>query len=105
MDSMYRPHRSVWWLIIGISGISGLAWFANTYTPDSWQMIIFFITLIAVIILSLLLFFLNNVRHVLLITGGLLILLVLRYLGLREIIYPLLLVASLLSLELMLRKR
>ena len=105
MDGMYRPHRSVWWLIIGISGISALAWFANAYTPDSWQLILIFFTLITTVTMCLLLYFLNNVRHVLLITGGLLILLVLRLLGLREIIYPLLLIASLLSLELMFRKR
>lgn len=105
MYFMYRPQRSVWFLIIGISGISGLAWFANTYTPDSWEKIVIVFIFIATIITSILLYFLNNVRHILLITGGLLILLVLRYLGLREIIYPLLLAASLLSLELMLRKR
>ncbi len=105
MDVMHRPHRSVWWLIIGISGISALAWYANTHTPDSWQMIALFFVLATIIVLSLLLYFLNNVRHVFLITGGMLILLLLRLLGLREIIYPLLLIASLLSLELMLRKR
>ncbi len=102
---MLRPRRSIWWFIIGISGISGLAWFANTYTPDSWQKIVLLFTFIATTITSILLYFINNVRHILLITVGFLILLILRLLGLREIIYPLLLVASLLSLELMLRKR
>ncbi len=102
---MLRSHRSVWWLFMSISGVSALAWFANTYTPDSGQRIMILFVLITIIIASLLLYFLNNVRHILLITGGLLILLFLRYLGLREIIYPLLLVASLLSLELVLRKR
>ena len=105
MDSMYRPHRSFWWLITGISGVSALAWLTNTYTPDSWQMIVIFFILITLITSSLLLYFLKNARHILLITGGLLILLLLRFFGLREIIYPLLLAASLLSLELMLRKR
>lgn len=105
MYFMYHTRRSIWWLVIGITGIIGFAWFTNTYTPDSWQMIVIFFTLIIAILISLLLYFVNNVRHILLITGGLLILLVLRYLGLREIIYPLLLAASLLSLELMLRKR
>lgn len=104
-SSMHRSHRSIWWLIIGISGVSALAWFANTYTPDSWQRITLFFALITIISTSLLLYFLNNVRHIFLITGGMLILLLLRLLGLREIIYPLLLIASLLSLELMLRKR
>lgn len=102
---MHRSHRSVWWLIISITGISAMAWLVNTYTPNSWQLITIFFALIVTIITSLLLYLLNNVRHILLVTGGLLILLLLRLLGLREIIYPLLLVASLLSLELMLRKR
>ncbi len=105
MDTMHLPHRSIWWLIAGISGVSVLAWFTNTYIPDSWQMIAIFIALITLIIGSFLLYFLKNARHVLLITGGLLILLALRLFNLREIIYPLLLAASLLSLELMLRKR
>ncbi len=102
---MHLPHRSIWWLIAAISGVSALAWFTNTYAPDSWQMIVIFIALITIIIGSFLLYFLNRVRHILLITGGILILLILRLFGLREIIYPLLLAASLLSLELMLRKR
>lgn len=102
---MHFPHRSILWLIAAISGISALAWFTNTYTPDSWQLVIIFFALITLITGSLLLYFLKNARHVLLITGGLLILLVLRFFGLREIIYPLLLIASLFSLELMLRKR
>lgn len=105
MNTMYRPRRSVGLLIVCISGISALAWFANTYTPDSWQTVITLFTLITVIITSLLLYFLNNVRHILIITGGIVVLLILRYWGLREIIYPMLLMAVLFSLELMLRKR
>lgn len=102
---MYRPHRSIRWLIVGISGISALAWFANTYAPDSWQLIAIFFVFAATIIMSLLSYVLNNVRHVFLIALGVLIILFLRLLGLREIIYPLLLAATLLSIELMLRKR
>lgn len=98
-------YHSVWWPVITISGVSALAWFVNSYTPDSWQYIAMFFTLVALIITSFLHYLLNNVRHILLITGGVLILLLLRLLGLREIIYPLLLAATLLSLELMLRKR
>lgn len=102
---MLHPRRSIWWLIAGVTTISSLAWFANTYTPDSWQMIAIFLALITIIATSFLLYFLNNVRHIFLIIGGFLILLILRLLGLREIIYPLLLLASLVSIELMLKKR
>lgn len=92
-------------IAIVAASVSALAWFVNSYTPDSWQHITIFFALIAIIIATLFFSILNNVRRVLLITGGVLILLLLRLLGLREIIYPLLLLASLLSLELMLRKR
>lgn len=102
---MFRPHRSVWWLFMSISGISALAWFTNTYTPDSWQEVITIFVVITIIISSFLLYFLNTMRHILLITGGLLVILILRFWGLREVIYPMLLIASLFSLELMLRKR
>lgn len=102
---MLRSHRSIWWLFMSISGISALAWLANTYTPDSWQTVTVLFTLITVIITSFLVYFLKNVRHILLITGGLLVILILRYWGLRDIFYPMLLAAVLVSLELMLRKR
>lgn len=102
---MFRPHRSIWWLFVGISGISALAWLTNANAPDSWQVMLLFLILITAITISLLLYFINNMRHIFFITGGLLILLMLRFLGLREIIYPILLIASLLSIELLLRKR
>lgn len=92
-------------IAIVAAAVSFLAWFVNAYSPDSWQRIAIFFVLIAIIITLLSFSFLNNVRRVLLITGGVLILLLLRLLGLREIIYPLLLTATLLSIELMLRKR
>lgn len=92
-------------IVIVVTAVSTLAWFINTYAPDSWQMIAIFFVLAALIIMNFLNYLLNNVRHILLITTGILIVLLLRLLGLREIIYPLLLAATLLSIELMLRKR
>lgn len=92
-------------IAIVVTAVSTLAWFVNSYTPDSWQCIAIFFALTAIIIATLFFSLLNNVRRVFLITSGVLILLFLRLLGLREIIYPLLLLAFLLSLELMLRKR
>lgn len=91
--------------LIIVAGISAIAWFVNAYAPDSWQHIAMFFALTAIILSALLFSLLHNVRRVLLITGGILILLFLRLLGLREIIYPLLLAATLLSIELLLRKR
>lgn len=92
-------------IVIDVAAVSFLAWFVNAYSPDSWQRIAIFFVLAAIIIATLSFSLLNNVRRVLLITSGVLILLLLRLLGLREIIYPLLLLASLLSIELVLRKR
>lgn len=92
-------------IVVVAAGISFLAWFATAYSPDSWHRIALFFVFIAVIVAAPLFSLLNNVRHVFLITAGVLIFLLLRLLGLREIIYPLLLAATILSVELMLRKR
>lgn len=101
-----RPNpRNIWWLIVAICGICVLAWFVNTYPPHSWQLFIVFFTLVFITSLFLLLYLINNVRRSILLSSGLSIFLLLRLLNLRELIYPLLLVASLLSLELLLTKR
>lgn len=92
-------------IAIVVTAVSTLAWFINSYTPDSWQRIGIFFILITIILSSLLIPLLNNVRRIFLVTGGVIILLLLRLLGLREIIYPLLLIACLVSLDLLLRKR
>ena len=92
-------------IVIVVTAASALAWFVNSYAPDSLQRIGIFFILVTIILSSLLFPLVNNVRRVLLIICGLLIFLLLRLLGLREILYPLLLAATLLSLELMLKKR
>ncbi|OGG29174.1 hypothetical protein A2973_01655 [Candidatus Gottesmanbacteria bacterium RIFCSPLOWO2_01_FULL_49_10] len=97
--------RSVWWLIGFVSGISALAWLVNNYSPDSLKIHVLFFSIIFCTSFCLLLYLINNVRRCLLISSGFVVFLVLRSLQLRELLYPLLLVATLLSLELMLRKR
>ncbi len=102
---MRGTQRNVWWLILGITGLSGLAWFMNTIPPDSMSQIIEFLLIILVTSFVSAQFLLNNVRRAVLVSVGFSIFLVLRYLGLRDPIYLILLVASLISLEMLLSKK
>ncbi len=97
--------RNVWWLILGASGISGLAWLTNTYGPAGPFMIQAFFALVFVTVFCFGLFFLNHTRRALLAAMGITGLLLLRLLLLREIYYTVLLAASLVSLEVYLNKR
>jgi len=99
-----KKERNTWWLILAISGISTLAWFTNTYTPQGSMSLVFFI-LIFFTTVTFGLFISNNIRRSLLFSFGIVGFLLLRLLGLREFFYPLLLVASLVSLEVYLNKR
>ncbi len=92
-------------LILGISGVSLLGWFVNTYTPDSLFRLVLFFLIIAATVFFTSLFFLKIVRRAALVTLGVGIWLFLRLLGLREIWYLLLLIPCLISLEILLRKR
>ena len=102
---MRRGKVNLWWLIAGISGLSGLGWFVNTFAPDQQLHRIAFFSIFLVSSFSLMQYILANMRQALLLSLGLTIFLLLRYLGLREMLYPLLLVACLISLELGLRRR
>lgn len=97
--------RNLLWLILGISGISILAWFGNTYPPDTMVKIATALLLFFTMISSMSYFLLNNVRHALLLSLGLSIFLILRILQLREPIYPILLLVSVLSLELLFQNK
>jgi cell division protein FtsW (lipid II flippase) len=102
---MGRSQSFIPYLFAEISLMSALGWFINAYTPDSWQSVGVFFAILAAIIATGLGYFQINTRQTALITGGIILMLYLRYLGLREIFYPLLLAATLVSIELMLRKR
>ncbi len=102
---MRNKPRNPWLLIVGISGVSLIAWFVNTYPPDSIVRITIFFFLFFLVSLPISLFFLNNVRRAILLSLGLTVVFLLRILGLRETIYFLLLFISLFSIELMLQKR
>lgn len=92
-------------VVIGISGISLLGWFVNSYSPDSvWMIAVFFVILSAsVFFISLL--FLKKIRRAALLTFGVILWLILRFLGLRELYYPILLIPILISLEILFQNR
>lgn len=102
---MRRHERNIWWLLLGICGLSGLAWFANTFSPDSALKIVEFLLILAVSAFLLAQYLLNNVRRATLLSIGLTTIFILRFLGLRDPIYIILLLATLASLELLLSKR
>jgi len=102
---MPRRQRNSWWLFIGIIGISVLGWFTNTFSPKELFFRAIFFLIIFVTTTSLSFYVLNNVRRALLIGIGVVSFFLLRYLGLRELFYPILLIASLVSLEVFFQKR
>jgi len=101
---MRQRRRNIRWFVPGLVGFAMLGWIVLSFPPNSWLISLFF-----------LLFFLssfavsysliNNVRRAILINLGLVTIFVLRYLNLREPLYIILLVATLLSLELYFQKR
>lgn len=99
-----KKERNIWWLILAISGLSGIAWFTNTYSPEGTMLLVFFILLFFTSITSGL-FVLNHTRRAFLFSLGVVCFFLLRLLGLREIFYPILLIICLLNLEVYLNKR
>ena len=97
--------RNVWWLLFGISGISALGWFIHTFPPASTLVFIGFFAITAAASYFSALFILNSVRRAGLVSIGVITILFLRYIQLRQVHYIILLLAVLISLELMLQKR
>ncbi len=102
---MTTSPRNSFWLIVGIAGLSFLGWLMTTSEPHGVPSLILFLSVVSGTSFSLSLFVVNNTRRAVLISTGITVYFVLRYIGLRHIIYPILLVASLLSLELVSHKR
>ncbi len=102
---MDRPTRHIWHLIAGISGLSLLGWFVNTFPPENILLLVLFFVIIAITVFFSSLFMLKIVRRAVLVTLGVVIWLTLRLFGLRELWYPLLLIPCLISLEILFQKR
>lgn len=99
-----KKPRNILLIITAVTGLSMIGWLMNTYIPNLLAVVIFFLLLFS-IVTSLALFALLNVRRSLLIAGAVTGFLFLRLIGLREPLYPILLTACLVSLELYLNKR
>lgn len=95
----------MWPLILAISGLSILGWFVNTFTPDTFFRMAFFFLIAAITTFFFSLSILKIVRRAVLVALGVVILLLLRFLGLRDWYYPILLIPVLISLEILLQKR
>lgn len=100
-----HTNHNVIWLIIGICGLSGLGWLINTQDPDFIVPLGAFFLLISVTAFSLTLFITNIVRRSVLVGGGVFVFFLLRFLGLRDLYYAVLLLACLISLEVYMQKR
>lgn len=95
----------MWSLIAGISGLSLLGWFINTFTPDTVFKIAFFFFIIGATTFFCSLFIFKILRRAVLITLGVVVWLLLRMLGLRDWYYPVLLIPILISLEVLFQNR
>ncbi len=102
---MRKKRRNRWLLVLGISGISAMGWYTNSYQPDTTLKIAIFFFLFFGTSFSITHFIFSNVRRAFLLSCFLTIFLLLRLLSLHEPIYIILLLASLASLELLFSKR
>ena len=98
MKLMLRT-RQISHLLLGVAGIGILAALLNLAAPNSWQIITVFFVLTFLTTFFFMLFILRNTRRSFLISCGVIAYLTLRLLHLSNIIYPLLLTASLFSVE------
>lgn len=105
MEPLRKPNRNPAFLTAGISGIVGLAAFVNLLAPDSLWIIAAGILLASLTVASLLHYVIGNLRQTLLLSGAFCLLLTIRALGLKNPVYTLLLIASVISVEISLRKR
>jgi hypothetical protein len=94
-----RHKFNYYWLFKSVILIIIFGWFVNFFTPYSFLYKSIFFILIFLIVYAFCYFLLNNVRRCILCGLGAVIYLLLRLLGLRESIYPILLIISLISID------
>lgn len=105
MRQLRRSKKHVLWLICGLVTGGLTAWFTYKFYPDNAFNITLFFCLLEGTILSLTYYLLNNVRRSIFIGFGIGIWLLLRLLGLHQLLYLILIVACLLSLDLLFSKK
>jgi hypothetical protein len=100
-----RPEPNIPWLLAAISALSGLAWLMNTQNPQNSLYVGLFFFLLFATSYSVTFFLTNIVRRSILMGSGVFGFFLLRFFGLREPLYIILLASLLISLELYLQKR
>jgi|GEM_PF-722723 len=95
----HKVQRNPFILFTGLTGLIGIAAYVNIVSPDSLIALAGFFLLFIIAATSLLLYILQHTRHALLISAGTTIYLILRLLGLRQPLYAVLLLASIIALE------
>lgn len=94
-----------WTLLAALVGLGGIAWLVNTFSPDSWFVLVIFLTLVAADVFLFVLFLSKRRRLSVLASLGATAFLLLRLLELHSPLYLALLVIMLISLELTWKKR
>jgi hypothetical protein len=100
-----KSQHNVIWLIIGICNISALGWLVNFMDPNYLVSLIMFFIFLFLTVFSITMFITNIVRRSLIVGSGVFVFFLLRFIGLREPLYIILLALSLISLELYFQKR
>ena len=101
---MKKQSGNIVWLINAVLGIGALGLIVNTANPSNSVSVILFICTVVIILYSLSYYLPMVVYRSFLVSGGIGGLLLLRYIGLREPVYVLLLICCLISLELLFQK-
>jgi len=101
---MQNP-RNYLWLIIGICGVSGLGWLINSFDPNYLFPLVIFFLVLFITAFSFTFYITNIVRRSLLVGSGVFVFFLLRFLGLRDWYYFVLLVICLIFVELSLQNR
>lgn len=101
----HKPPRNPTHLILGISGFMLLAAYVNLLTPDSWWLIAIFIAAFSLSSGLVIHFLFRNMKQTAILSVGIALFLALRVLGLKNLLYTVLLVASVISVEFVSKKR
>lgn len=86
-------------LFIGLSGLIATAAYVNIIAPDSLVSLLGFFVILGVASTSLGIYLFRHTRHAWLVSGGIVLYLILRLIGLKQPLYAVLLIASIIALE------
>lgn len=102
---MTRRPRNQRFFLAGIIGLAATTWFINRFEPTGIRSLILFFLLLFLTSSGLLTYLFNNVRRGALGGIGVVVALLLRLWGLHDPIYLILLIACLISVELLFSKK